>query len=121
MSYCPCCGYDFRKKNWVKESDVLLKRYNHNTYRLIKNLFALCSKHEEIYPEDVYKFLQGISQIPEHIVFEGLKTFFKNEYHLTKGIKYAQYLILNFEKNKEHISRRLEKTLGGKSLELKDE
>lgn len=117
---CPCCGYDFKHKNWVKESEILLRRYNSKTYLLLKSLFKQCGKYEKIFPEDVYKFLQGISTTEEAVVFEGLKSFFKRDHHLTKGIRYAQGMILNLEKNKEMIKERLQKTIGGQSIPLEE-
>lgn len=116
--YCPCCGYDFRNKNWIKESEILLSKYNNQTYSLLKKLINICGRHERIFPEDVYKFLKGISVLEEKVVFEACKTFLNNDSYHTKGLNYAKYIALNLEKNKQQISERLKKSIGGKSKEL---
>lgn len=121
INYCPACGYDFRNKNWVKESEILLKRYDHKTYNLLKKTVNVSSKHTTVYPEDIYKFLKGISIIEEHVVFDGCKTFLSKPSYHTKGLNYAKYIVINLEKNEEQIAKRLQKTIGGKSVELKDE
>jgi hypothetical protein len=119
--YCPCCGYDFRNKNWVKESNDLLKRYNNETYAIVKKAINVSSNHTTVYPEDVYKFLKGISICKEPVVFEGCKTYLSNVRYQLKGLNYLKYIILNLEKNKERIRQRLEKSIGGRVKELKDE
>lgn len=119
--YCPCCGYDFRNKNWVKESNDLLKRYDNETYAIIKKAINISSEHTTIYPEDVYKFLKGISTCKETVVFDGCKTFLRKKSYTLKGLNYLKYIILNLEKNKEQIMQRLSKSIGGRVTELKDE
>ena len=118
VNYCPCCGYDFRNKNWVKESEILLKRYDRPTYNLIKKLINTCGKYEKVFPEDVYKFLKGISILEEKVVFEACKTYLTNTSYHPRGLNYAKYIAINLEKNKEEMQRRLRKSLGGRSKEL---
>lgn len=119
--YCPCCGYDFRNKNWVKESNDLLKRYNNETYEIVKKAINVSSQHTQVYPEDIYKFLKGISTCKEEVVFDGCKTFLTNRNYQIKGLNYVKYIILNLERNKEKIIQRLSKSIGGKQVELKED
>jgi hypothetical protein len=119
--YCPCCGYDFRNKNWVKESNDLLKRYNNETYAIVKKTINVSSQFTKVYPEDVYKFLKGISVADERVVFDGCKTFLRKKSYQLKGLNYVKYIILNLEKNEEQIRQRLQKSIGGRVKELKDE
>jgi len=121
VTYCPCCGYDFRNKNWAKESEKLLKRYSHDTYELVKKTIKVSAQYTEVTQKDVYKFLMGLSTVDEDSVFDGCKTFLHRQNYHTKGLNYAKYIILNTDKNKEKIISRLRKTIGGKSVELKDE
>lgn len=119
VNYCPACGYDFRNKNWTKESEILFKRYDNQTYAILKKVINISARYTEVYPEDVYKFLKGISILEEMVVFEGAKTFLSNEMYHTKGLNYAKYIMINFEKNKDKIIKRLQKLIGGKAVELK--
>jgi len=119
--FCPCCGWDFRNKNWVKESEILFKKYDNKTYNLIKRVINTCGKYEKITPEDVYKFLKGLSIAEEKVVFNGLKSFLNTEFYHTKGLSYAKGIVLNYEKNKDIIIKRQEKVIGAKSRKLEDE
>jgi len=119
--YCPCCGYDFRNKNWVKESNDLLKRYNNETYAIVKKSINASSQYTTVHPEDVYKFLRGISTCKEDVVFDGCKTFLRKKHYQLKGLNYVKYIILNLERNEEQIRQRLQKVIGGRVKELKDE
>lgn len=118
VTYCPCCGYDFRNKNWQKESEILLKRYDNQTYKILKAVINASGKYENIYPEDVYKFLKGISIIKTDVVFDGAKTFIRNPFYHTKGLNYCKWMIINLEKNAELVKKRLQKSIGGKSIPL---
>lgn len=119
--YCPCCGYDFRNKNWVKESNDLMKRYNNETYAIVKKTINISSQNTMVYPEDIYKFLKGISTCKETTVFDGCKTFLHKRSYQLKGLNYVKYIILNLEKNEDEIRKRLQKRIGGRVKELKDE
>ena len=120
VTYCPACGYDFRNKNWIKESEALLKRYNRETYQIVKKTINIAGKYSEVHTSDVYKFLLGISTAETHVVFDGCKTFLNNEYYHTKGLNYVKFIILNTERNKEKIKKRLQYVIGGKSVELNE-
>lgn len=104
----------------MKESRILLKRYDNKTYNLIKRCIKIASNYEKNYPEDVYKFVQAISQTKEDVVFEGCKQYANNEFHHPKGLKYCKHIILNINKNKEKTIKNLQKRIGGKAKPLID-
>lgn len=118
ISICPCCGYDFRNKNWQKESKLLLEKYDDKHQKIIKMVINVSGKYTRIFPKDVYLFLMGISTVEKSAAIEGCKVFLRKKSYHTKGLNYAKYIILNLDKNEELIRERLIKSIGGRQTEL---
>jgi|GEM_PF-6602413 hypothetical protein len=122
MKYCPCCGYDFKNKDYKKESKKLLKRYDNKTKDLIVNTFSVVSKFESVTEQTIYMFLQGISKIPTDVVFEGLKIYYKKSLNKSgKGLNYLKGIIFNVKENEKKYKEILDKTIGVVPEEFPDE
>jgi len=119
ISYCPCCGYDFRNKNWQKEINKHMERYDQRTQQMLKRIVKSSAEYTKIFPKDVYMFLQGISVVDKRSVVEGGRTFLRKKSYHTKGLNYCKYIMINLEKNEDEIRERLQKSIGGRSVELK--
>lgn len=120
--YCPCCGYNFKKKDYKKYSKQMLSKYDDKTRDLIVNTFQVVSKFESVTDKSIYMFLQGISKVPQDVVFEGLKIYYKKKLNKSgKGLNYLRGIIFNVKENEKKTKEILERTLGVVPEEFEDE
>lgn len=120
--YCPCCGYNFAKKDYKAASKKLLNRYNDKTRDLLVNTFNIASQIEVVDEVSVYQFLQGVSRVSEENVFEALKIYYKKKLHKQrKGLNYLRGIVFNMDKNEERFKELNEHTLGVVPDEFEDD
>tara|TARA_R110002020_G_scaffold256273_2_gene469918 strand:- start:20804 stop:21193 length:390 start_codon:yes stop_codon:yes gene_type:complete len=108
-SRCPVCGYDKDKKYNPSKNIMKLKRERTRYLKKLltqtsNNIMANIPSENDITRE--YMFYQSISKIEDGVVEYIVKRYLSDKPYLKgKGFKYLTAMILNYNTNKEVVSK----------------